>query len=140
MAKDKIPKIPEGWGDDAHEEVESAGIGLGFVLFEKLGQSLRGIVQTFFPTKHGPAVAVELTAPITAPVWQRDEDGDRGLLEPVVGELVNVSLGAVDLDRKFSTSMRGREIGLQYIDNLTTKAGTMKVYRLVVFTRDPADR
>jgi len=134
MKDPKPPEIPEGWTHARHREIEAAGIGEGFALFESPGQTLRGFLRTFFPTRHGRAVAIETTEPPTVSVWRSDDEGKREQLHPVTGTLVNMSLSGVDLERKLNRALRDVEVGVQYSHTIETKAGDMKVYRVVVFT------
>ena len=133
MKKAKSTEIPGGWTNTTHREIETYGIGEGFVLFEETGETLRGILRTFFPTRHGKAVAIELTEVTTASVYKTAENGGREQLDPKSGELVNLSLSSIDLERKLSAEHRDEEVGIQYTHNVGTKAGQMKVYRVVVF-------
>lgn len=133
MAKDKTPDIPAGWGHAKHKEVESHGIGEGFALFQNPGEALRGICRTFFNTRHGKAVAIQLTEPPTVSIFRSDDEGKREELHPKSEELVNLSLSGVDLERKLNAAMRDVEVGILYSHTIETKAGGMKVYRVVVF-------
>ena len=63
MAPKKTPEVPDSWGNERHREIEGFGLGTGFALFEEPAESLRGILRTFFPTKHGPAVSIEQAHP-----------------------------------------------------------------------------
>ena len=129
-------ELPVDWARAPHQEVASHGIGEGFVLFEQPGQHLRGTLRTFFPTRHGLAVAIELEQPPTAPVYQTDENGERNALKVGGGDIVNLSLSGVDLKRKLPTSMVDAEVGVFYANNQETKAGAMKIFRVVVFGDD----
>jgi len=133
MAKQKIPEVPETWGRERHEEIEGYGLGIGFVLFTEIGNNIRGILRTFFKTKFGPAVSVELTDQPTAGVYLTNETGVRQEVSPVVGDLVNLSLSPLDLKRKLHDDLVDRDVGIQYTHDVTTKSGAMKVYRVVVF-------
>lgn len=133
MTKGKAPEIPGGWIHTKHYEVETHGIGEGFALFEDPGQTLRGFLRTFFPTRHGKAVALQLTEPPTTGIYRSKDDGTREAITPTTGVLVNLSLSGVDLERKLNESLRDVEVGIQYTHAITTKAGNMKVYRVVVF-------
>lgn len=133
MAKAKPPEIPDAWTKAKHKEVEAHGIGEGFALFEDPGQMLRGICRTFFPTRHGKAVAIQLTEACGAPIYRTSDDGSREQLKPKVGELVNLSLSGVDLERKLNADLRDVEVGIQHTHAIKTKAGDMKVYRVVIF-------
>lgn len=133
MSKETGPDLPSAWGRTKHKEVETHGIGEGFALFEKPGETLRGICRTFFNTRHGKAVAIQLTEPPTCKVFRSDDDGKREELHPKSDTLVNLSLSGVDLERKFDSSMRDVEVGLQFHHTIETKAGAMKVFRLMVF-------
>lgn len=133
MAKEKAPQLPEAWAHAKHREVEAHGIGEGFALFEAPGQMLRGILRTYFPTKHGRAVAIQVTEPTTAKIYRSNDDGTREELHPKTGELVNVSLSGVDLERKLTDIGRDVEVGMQYTHSITTRSGSMKVYRVVIF-------
>ena len=133
MKKETMPDAPDSWGKERHEEIEGYGLGVGFLLFEKPGNAIRGILRTFFKTKYGPAVSVELTAPPTAGVFLTNELGERQEVKPIVGDLVNLSLSPIDLQRKLHDDLVDRDIGVQYTHDVTTKSGAMKVYRVVVF-------
>lgn len=133
MTKEKAVELPEGWGHAKHKEIETHGIGEGFALFEQLGQTLRGFCRTFFNTKHGKAVAIQLTEPPTCAVYRSDDEGQRSQLHPKSDELVNLSLTGVDLERKLNPALRDVEVGLQYHHSIETRAGSMKVYRVMVF-------
>lgn len=133
MAKEKKPEIPEAWTHLKHQEVETHGIGEGFALFEDLGQTLRGVLRTFFPTRHGKAVALQLTEAASVGVYRSKDDGTREKITTKIGDLVNLSLSGVDLERKLGPDLRDIEVGIQYSHSITTKAGDMKVYRVVVF-------
>lgn len=133
MAKAKAPELPEAWGHLKHHELETHGIGEGFALFEAPGDTMRGVLRTFFPTKHGKAVAIQLTEMPTAGIYRTTDDGSREQLKPEKGELVNLSLSGVDLERKLGADLRDVEVGIQYTHSITTKAGDMKVFRVVVF-------
>lgn len=136
MPKDKLLDLPQDWVRDTHQEIPSHGIGQGFVLFENPGENLRGTLRTFFKTRHGMAVAVELTQPPTAAVYQTTEDGKRTKLEVKGGDLVNLSLSGVDLERKINQQLRDVEVGIHFKETITTKSGTMKVYRVLVFQNE----
>ena len=136
MAEDKSPALPEGWDKTTHQEVETHGIGEGFVLFEEIGQSIRGICRTFFQTRHGLAVAIELTQPAGAPVIKTSGDGTRTKLTTFGGMLVNLSLSGVDLARKINEGHRDLEIGVQFTHTIGTKSGEMKAYRVLVFQNE----
>lgn len=133
MVKDKMPDAPDDWGKERHEEIEGYGLGVGFANFEHPGQSLRGILRTFFKTKFGPAVSVELGAAPSAGVYLTDDKGERQEIVPIAGDMVNLSLSPIDLQRKLRDDLVDREVGIQYTHDVTTKSGAMKVYRVVVF-------
>lgn len=131
-AKNKQPENPEEWGNSG-QEVETFGLGKGFAVFEQVGQHLRGVVRTFFPTKHGPAMTVELTDEPSTPFYMTNEGGNREEIKPTVGDLVNVSLSPVELNRKIDNAMLDRQVGIQYISDVKTRGGSMKNYRVLVF-------
>lgn len=133
MAKTKQAELPQDWTRDPHTEIETHGIGDGFVLFEEIGQHLRGYLRTFFKTRHGLAVAVEVTQPPTASVYRTEDDGKRHKLEVKGGDLVNLSLSGVDLERKLGADLRDVEVGIIFRSLTPTKSGQMKQYRVVVF-------
>jgi len=133
MAKDKIPEVPDTWGRERHEEIEGYGLGIGFANFEAPGHSLRGILRTFFKTKFGMAVSVELVEKPSAGVFITDDAGVRQEIIPQPGDMVNLSLSPIDLQRKLHDDLVDRDVGIQYTHDVTTKSGAMKVYRVVVF-------
>ena len=133
MLENKMPTPPADWEGHRYSEIESHGLGLGFVLFDHIGDSLRGIVRTWFKTRYGPAVAFELVGLPNVSVWSTVDAGDRRAVEVKAGDLVNVSLTSVDLSRKLTTELVDRDVGIQYTHDVTTKAGAMKVYRVAVF-------
>ena len=133
MAKDKMPQVPEAWGRERHEEIEGYGLGVGFVFFAIPGESMRGILRTFFKTKFGPAVSVELTEFPAVDVFLTDDKGERTQVRAEVGNLVNLSLSPIDLQRKLHDDLVDRDVGIQYTHDVTTQSGAMKVYRVVVF-------
>lgn len=133
MVKPKPPNVPDSWGKDRHEEVEGFGLGRGFALFVMPGEFLRGILRTFFPTKHGPAVSIELTEIPSVEFFETTDTGDKTLVHPDVGGLVNLSLSSVDLGRKIGEDLLDKDIGVQYLHDVATRAGQMKVYRVLVF-------
>lgn len=133
MTKDKMPDVPDSWGRERHEEIEGFGLGVGFARFEKPGDALRGILRTFFKTKFGPAVSIELTEQPTLEVFLTDDKGDRNKVTAHVGDLVNLSLSPLDLKRKLHDDLVDKDVGVQYTHDVTTKSGAMKVYRVVVF-------
>lgn len=133
MAKAKAPEIPDTWTRSRHKEIETHGIGEGFALFDEPGEKMRGVCRTFFPTKHGKAVAVQLTEKCGVRIFRTEEGGAHTEIIPKVGELVNLSLSGVDLERKLGPDLRDVEVGIQFTHEITTKAGAMKVYRVVIF-------
>ncbi len=133
MAKDTMPEAPKSWERERHEEIEGYGLGIGFAMFEAPGNSLRGILRTFFKTKFGTAVSVELVERPSAGVYLTDDAGVRQALGPKVGDMVNLSLSPIDLQRKLHDDLVDRDVGIQYTHDVTTKSGAMKVYRVVVF-------
>ena len=133
MPKVSTPKAPESWDKDRHDEIEGFGLGKGFALFDEVGASVRGICRTFFPTQHGPAVSIELTEAPTVRFYMTNEQGNKEEIEPEVGELVNISLSPVELNRKMNNAMLDREIGIQYMTDVKTRGGSMKNYRVVMF-------
>ena len=133
MAKDKMPEAPDAWGRERHEEIEGYGLGIGFAIFEAPGENLRGILRTFFKTKFGQAVSVELTEKPSAGIFITDDAGDRKEIIPMAGDMVNLSLSPIDLRRKLHDDLVDRDVGIQYTHDVTTKSGAMKVYRVVVF-------
>ncbi len=133
MTKDKIPDAPKSWERERHEEIEGYGLGTGFALFEFPGNSMRGILRTFFKTKFGPAISIELTEIPTVGIFQTDEKGSKETIKPVLGDMVNLSLSPIDLQRKLHDDLVDRDVGIQYTHDVTTKSGAMKVYRVVVF-------
>lgn len=133
MKTPKQPELPQGWERDSHTELATHGIGEGFVLFEEMGQSLRGWCRTFFPTRHGMAVAIELTQPPTARVYTTKESGERVPVDAKGGTVVNLSLSAVDLERKIGKDLRDVEVGIMFSEEVLTKSGPMKIYRVLVF-------
>ena len=136
MNDTQMPDLPEGWVQTEHEEIKTHGIGEGFVLFAEVGQSIRGFCRTFFRTKHGVAVAIELTQPPTASVYVTSDDGSRSMVHAAGGTLVNLSLSSVDLERKISDTLIDLEVGVQYADTVPTKSGAMKIYRVLVFRHE----
>ena len=139
MAKDKMPEVPNTWERERHQEIEGYGLGVGFALFTDPGDSLRGILRTFFKTKFGPAVSVELTEPQNTGIFQTGEGGEHTPIDVKVGDMVNLSLSPIDLQRKLRGDLVDRDVGIQYTHDVTTKSGAMKVYRVVVFG-DAAER
>ncbi len=133
MAKDKMPEAPNSWGRERHEEIEGYGLGIGFANFESPGHNLRGILRTFFKTKFGMAVSVELVEKPSAGVFMTDDAGVRQEIVPMPGDMVNLSLSPIDLQRKLHDDLVDRDVGIQYTHDVTTKSGAMKVYRVVVF-------
>ena len=133
MKSPKQPELPQGWERDSHTELATHGIGEGFVLFEAIGDSLRGRCRTFFPTRHGRAVAIELTQPPTVGVYSTNEAGDRTAIDAKGGTVVNLSLSGVDLGRKIGNDLLDVEIGIMYSGTAGTKSGVMKIYRVLVF-------
>lgn len=133
MTKEKIPEVPHAWEREPHEEIEGYGLGVGFVLFTHVGDHLRGILRTFFKTKFGPAVSVELTDSPQVSVFLTNDAGESNPVPAKMGDLVNLSLSPIDLQRKLHDDLVDREIGVQYTHDVTTKSGSMKVYRVVVF-------
>jgi len=133
MVKDKMPEVPETWVRERHDEIEGFGLGIGFALFERPGDAMRGILRTFFNTKFGAAVSVELTEFPTVGVFLTNDKGERTDVTPVAGDLVNLSLSPIDLQRKLHDDLIDRDVGIQYTHDVTTKSGAMKVYRVVVF-------
>ena len=133
MLDKKLPPVPVDWERDRHREVETHGLGAGFVLFAKPGDAIRGYLRTFFKSKYGLCVSIELTQPPSAAVWQTADEGEPVKLEPMGGTLVNLSLTGVDLERKVGRELRDKEIGIQYLHDIDTRAGQMKVYRVLVF-------
>ena len=133
MVKDKMPEVPDSWGRERHEEIEGYGLGVGFLNFESPGQSVRGILRTFFKTKYGPAVSIELMELPSAGVYLTDDKGERQEIVPISGALANLSLSPIDLQRKLHDDLVDRDVGIQYTHDVTTKSGAMKVYRVVVF-------
>ena len=133
MTKDKIPEVPDTWGRERHEEIEGYGLGIGFANFEAPGHSLRGILRTFFKTKFGMAVSVELVEKPSAGVFITDDAGVRQEIIPQPGDMVNLSLSPIDWQRKLHDDLVDRDVGIQYTHDVTTKSGAMKVYRVVVF-------
>ena len=129
----KQPDLPHGWERSPHTELATHGIGEGFVLFEEIGQCLRGWCRTFFPTRHGMAVAIELNQPPTAMVYSTNEAGDRTPIKAVGGTVVNLSLSGVDLERKIGKDMRDVEVGIMFSGMVETRSGQMKIYRVLVF-------
>ena len=136
MTKAKIPEVPDTWGRERHEEIEGYGLGVGFARFEAPGDNMRGILRTFFKTKFGPAVSLELVSPIAVSVYLTDDKGDRTAINAAVGDLVNLSLSPIDLQRKLHDDLVDRDVGIQYTHDVTTKSGAMKVYRVVVFSTE----
>ena len=133
MTKDKMPETPSSWERERHEEIEGYGLGIGFAFFGQPGDSVRGILRTFFKTKFGLAVSLELVeAPLTG-VYLTDDKGERTSVDAKVGDLVNLSLSPIDLQRKLHDDLVDRDVGIQYTHDVTTKSGAMKVYRVVVF-------
>ena len=140
MPEPQLPDLPVDWMRDRHKELEAHGLGNGFALFAKPGDAVRGYLRTFFKTKYGLAVSVELTQPPTASVFQTADEDDPVKLEPMGGDMVNVSLTGVDLERKLGRELRDKEVGIQYSHDTETRAGQMKQYRVVVFDSDlPVD-
>ena len=133
MAKDKMPEAPKSWERERHEEIEGYGLGIGFANFEAPGNCLRGILRTFFKTKFGMAVSVELVEKPSAGVFITDEYGDRQEIIPQPGDMINLSLSPIDLQRKLHDDLVDRDVGILYSHDVTTKSGAMKVYRVVVF-------
>ena len=133
MFKDKMPEVPKMWGRERHEEIEGYGLGVGFARFDKPGENVRGILRTFFITKFGPAVSIELTEPPALDVFLTDDKGDRTQVMINPGDLINLSLSPLDLKRKLHDDLVDRDVGVQYTHDVTTKSGAMKVYRVVVF-------
>ncbi len=133
MSKDKMPEAPKSWERERHEEIEGYGLGIGFANFEAPGNSLRGILRTFFKTKFGMAVSVELVEEPSAGVFLTDDAGDRQAILAKAGDMVNLSLSPIDLQRKLHDDLVDRDVGIQYTHDVTTKSGAMKVYRVVVF-------
>ena len=133
MTKDKMPEAPKSWERERHEEIEGYGLGIGFANFEAPGNCLRGILRTFFKTKFGMAVSVELVEKPSAGVFITDEHGDRQEIIPQPGDMINLSLSPIDLQRKLHDDLVDRDVGIQYTHDVTTKSGAMKVYRVVVF-------
>lgn len=136
MVKRKDTVIPDAWTNTAHQEVVGYGIGDGFVLFAEPGDSVRGVLRTFFPTKHGDAVALEVTEEPNALVYKTEDDGTRSAIIIDRGTLLNVSLSGVDLKRKLGAGLLDKEVGIQYAEAVNTKSGAMKVFRVVVFESD----
>lgn len=133
MATKKTPEVPESWGKDRHAEIEGYGLGTGFALFQEPSDSLRGILRTFFPTKHGPAVSIELTESPMVSFFQTSPDGNHVAIMAGIGDLVNLSLTPVDLERKIKPEMIDKDVGVQYLHEVSTRSGNMKVYRVLVF-------
>lgn len=133
MVKSKMPDVPDTWERERHEEIEGFGLGVGFALFEKPGDSMRGILRTFFKTKYGMAVSVELTEAPAVGVFLTDDAKVRVTVEAKEGDLVNLSLSPRDLQRKLHDDLVDKDVGIQYTHDVTTKSGAMKVYRVVVF-------
>ncbi|KKN22737.1 hypothetical protein LCGC14_0911980 [marine sediment metagenome] len=133
MAKDKMPVAPKSWERERHEEIEGYGLGIGFANFVQPGNSLRGILRTFFKTKFGMAVSVQLVEAPSTGVFMTDDAGMRQEIVPVAGDMVNLSLSPIDLQRKLHDDLVDRDVGIQYTHDVTTKSGAMKVYRVVVF-------
>ncbi len=133
MVEDKMPEAPKSWERERHEEIEGYGLGIGFAMFESPGDSLRGILRTFFKTKFGMAVSVELVEAPSAGVFITDDKGVRQEIAPMSGDMVNLSLSPIDLQRKLHDDLVDKDVGIQYTHDVTTKSGAMKVYRVVVF-------
>jgi len=133
MVKDTMPEAPKSWERERHEEIEGYGLGVGFANFMQPGDSLRGILRTFFKTKFGTAVSVELAEKPSAGIFITDEKGVRQEFTPNPGDMVNLSLSPIDLQRKLHDDLVDRDVGIQYTHDVTTKSGAMKVYRVVVF-------
>ena len=136
MTEQHQPDLPAGWEKESHEEIATHGIGSGFLLFEEIGQSVRGTLRTFFKTRHGLAVAIELQGPPTALAFQTDEKGKRKALKLSGGDMVNLSLSGVDLERKIKRDLMDSEVGIQYTQQVVTKSGAMKQFRVVVFQNE----
>ena len=135
MTEITLPDLPDGWVHAEHEEVATHGIGDGFVLFAEIGESIRGMCRTFFSTRHGLAVAIELTQVPTAVVYQTDAEGGKSPVTAKIGAMVNLSLTGVDLARKITPVMVDAEIGVQYSHDIVTKTDPMKSFRVWVFAR-----
>lgn len=136
MPKEKITEAPKSWERERHEEIEGYGLGVGFALFEHPGDNLRGILRTFFKTKYGPAVSMELVEPPNVAVFQTMDTIGRTAIEAKEGDLVNLSLSPIDLQRKLHDDLVDKDVGIQYSHDVTTKSGAMKVYRVVVFSTE----
>lgn len=136
MAKEKMPQVPDAWGKERHEEIEGYGLGVGFARFDRVGENLRGILRTFFKTKFGAAVSIELTESPNVTVFLTDDKGERTEVAAVAGTLVNLSLSPIDLQRKLHDDLVDKDVGVQYTHDVTTKSGAMKVYRVVVFATE----
>lgn len=133
MAREKMPEAPDSWGKERYEEIVGFGLGVGFARFEKVGESVRGILRTFFKTMYGAAVAIELTELPALEVFLTNDKGDRNQVKVIVGDLINLSLSPIDLQRKLHDDLVDKDVGVQYTHDVTTKSGAMKVYRVVVF-------
>lgn len=136
MKKETMPEVPDAWGKERHEEIEGYGLGVGFALFAHVGDNMRGILRTFFKTKFGPAVSVELTEEPHVPIYLTNDAGDRTPVTTKLGDLVNLSLSPIDLKRKLHDDLVDRDVGIQYTHDVATKSESMKVYRVVVFSTE----
>lgn len=134
MTRKATPKAPEvPWGETG-DEVQEAGIGLGFVQWDKHGESLRGMLLNRWRSgkMRSPAVTIELTEIPTVPIYHTDGSDEPQLMTPKAGEKVNVSL-SFDLDRKLTRGMEGEEVGIMYSADQPTPKGSMRVFRVFTF-------
>lgn len=134
MAKSRKPKTPDvPWGDSNSEIIEP-GIGLGFVAWDKHGDSIRGKLLHRWRSRsmRSAAVTIELTEAPNVPIHNTIEGDDPKPMTCVPGEKVNVSLG-YDLERKLREDLEGEEIGLYYAGDQPTPKGSMRIFRVFTF-------
>lgn len=131
----EAPDITNPWADSGDEIIEP-GIGIGFVDWDALGENLRGVLGRRWRSKamRSPAITIELTEAPNVGIFNTQGSSIPVAVDADVGDKVNMSL-THDLERKLTDDLEGEEVGIQYVSDLPTRSGSMRVFRVVRFSR-----